>query len=187
MTDPEKFTAAVKPRIVADRNFRHSESCDIEFSGHFHADDAASRFERDFFEYLAAEEPEVAVHIANRKLKSESHGSPVHFANDDAVPRIRAFYFVAIDQIDVRPEFGEKIVNFADVVLSVAVGVEDEVLCGVGESGNQCRAITTIGFVVNDSQEWQFLTEVFQNFPGIVFAPVVDNKHFEIVSHPANF
>jgi hypothetical protein len=41
--------------------------------------------------------------------------------------------------------------------------------------------------MVDDSQEWQFLSEVFQYFPGIVFAPVVDNNHFEIVSHPANF
>ena len=81
---------------------------------------------------------------------------------------IRAFYFVAIDQIDVGPEFGKKIVHFADVVLTVAVGVEDEVLCGVRESGNQRRAISSIGFVVDHAQEWQFLTETFQYFPGIV-------------------
>jgi hypothetical protein len=187
VTDPEKFAAAMKPGIVADRNLRHSKSCDVEFPGHFHADDAAARFERDLFKYLAPEEPEVAVDIANRKPKGESHGSPVQFADDDAVPRIRAFYFVAIDQVDVRPEFGKKIVDFADVVLSVAVGVKDEVLCGAGESRDQSRAISSIGFVVDNPQEWQFLTESFQYFPGIVFAPVVYNNHFEIVSHPANF
>jgi hypothetical protein len=187
VTDPEEFTAAMKSRVVADRDLRHSESCDVEFPGHFHADNAAARFERNLFEYLAAEEPKVAVDIANRKPKGKPHGSPVHFANDDAVPRIRTFDFIAIDQIDVRPEFGEKIMDFADVVLSVAVGVKDEVLCGVAEPRNQCRTISPIGFVVDDSQERQFLTEVFQYFSGIVSAPVVYNNHFEIVSHPANF
>jgi hypothetical protein len=77
--------------------------------------------------------------------------------------------------------------DFADIVLSIAVGVEDEILRGVGEARNQRRAIATIGFVVDDSQEWQFLAEVFEYFSGTVFAPVVDNNHFEIVSHPANF
>jgi hypothetical protein len=187
VTYPEKFTAAMKSRIVANRDLRHSKSCDIEFPGHLYADYAASRFERDLFKYLAAEETEVAVHVANRELKGKSHGSPVHFADDDAVPRIGAFHFVAIDQIDVRPEFGEKIMDFADIVLPIAVGVEDEILRGVGEARNQRRAIATIGFVVDDSQEWQFLAEVFEYFSGTVFAPVVDNNHFEIVSHPANF
>jgi hypothetical protein len=187
VTYPEKFTAAMKSRIVAYRDLRHSKSCDIEFSGHLHADYAASRFERDLFKYLAAKKPEVAVHVANREPEGKPHGSPVHFANDDAVPRIRAFYLVPVDQINVRSKFGEQIMDFPDIVLSIAVGVKDEVFGRVGESRDQCRAISPVGFVVDDSQEWQFLAEVFEYFSGTVFAPVVDNNHFEIVSHPANF
>jgi len=187
VTDPEELAAAMKARIMAYRNLRHPESCDFEFPGHFHADYAAFRFECDLFKYLAAEEPEVTIHVANRQLKGKSHASPVQFANDDAVPRIGTFYFVAINQIDVGTKLGEKIMNLANIVLSITVGIEDEVLCGGGKPCNQCRAISAIGFVVDDSQEWQFLTEVFQYFPGIVFAPVVYNNHFEIVSHPANF
>jgi hypothetical protein len=187
VTDPEKLAAAMEAGIVADRDLRHPKSCNVEFSGHFHADDAASRFECDLFKYLAAEEPEVAVHVAYRQLKSESHGSPIHFADENAIPRIRTFHLVAIDEIDAGPKFSEQIMNFANIVLAISVGVEDEVLCGAGEPRNQCRAISTVGFVVDDSQEWQFLTEGFQYFPGIVLAPVVYNNHFEIVSHPANF
>ena len=177
----------MKSRVVADRDFRHSKSRDIEFPCHFHANDAAARFECDLFEYLAPEEPEVAVHVANRELKGESHGSPVHFANDDAVPRIRTFNFIAIDQIDIRPEFSEEVMDFTDIILSIAVGVEDEVPGGAGEPRNQRSAISPVGFVVDYFQVWQFPPEVFQNFPGIVLAPVVHDDYFEIVSHPANF
>jgi hypothetical protein len=177
----------MKSRIVAYRNLRHSKSSDVEFPSHFHADYAAFRFECDLFKYLAAEDPEVTIHVANGQLKGKSHASPVQFANDDAIPRIRTLYFVAINQIDVRTKLGEKIMNLANIVLSVTVGIEDEILSGAGESRNQCRAISPIGFMVDDSQEWQFLSEVFQYFPGIVFAPVVDNNHFEIVGYLANF
>ena len=87
----------------------------------------------------------------------------------------------------MRAEFGQEVMDFPDIVLSVTVGVKDEVSGGVCESGNQRCAISAIGFVVKHTQVRKLLTEVFQYFPGIVFAPVVNNDHFEIVSHPANF
>ena len=187
VTDPKKLAAAMKPRVVAYRNFGHSKSGDVEFPCHFHADYAAFRFECYLSEYLAAEEPEVTIHVANGQLKGKPHASPVQFANQDPVPRIRTFYFVAINQVDVWTKLGEKIMNLANIVLSITIGIEDEVLCSAGEARYQCGAIPSIVFVVDDSQERQFLTEVFQYFPGIVFAPVVYNDHLEIVGHPANF
>ena len=187
MPDTEELAGAMEPRIVTDGNLGHAASGKLEFPGHFHTDDAASRFQCDLLENVAAEETEVAVHVSNRESKDEAHAAPVHFADDDAVPGVRALHFVAVDQVDVRPKFGEKIVNLTDIVLSVAIGVEDDVLCGVSEAGNQRGAITPISVVVDDAQETQLHTETFQNFPGFVSAPVVDNEHFEIVCHLAHF
>ena len=65
VTDTEELAAAMQSRVVADGNFGHPESCNIEFSRHFHADDAATRFQSDSLKDLPSEEAEVAVDVAN--------------------------------------------------------------------------------------------------------------------------
>jgi hypothetical protein len=151
MPDPEKLTRTMKTGVMTDRNFSHSESRDIEFPRHFHADDAAPRLESNSLEYVSAEQTEVAIHISNREAKRESHRAPVHLSDNDAVPRVGAFYFEAIHQVDIRTEFGKKIVNLADIVLPITVGIKDEIFCRVGETGNERSSITAVGFVVNDT------------------------------------
>jgi len=187
VADSEELAAAMQPWVVTDGNLSHSESGNIELPGHLDTDDAASGFQGDPLEDLPSEKAEIAIDVPNGELKCKPHGPAIQLSNHNAIPCVRAFHLEAIDEIDVWPEFGQEIVDFAHIVLSIAVGVEDEIFGGVIECGNQRSPISAIGFMVDYAQEWKLLAEVFQYFPGIVFAPVVDNDHFEIVSHPANF
>src|SRR5438477_11866473 len=131
MPHAKKFAAAMQPRIMADRYFLHSEAGLLEFPGHLYTDHTATRFQFDVFEYLTAEQAEVAIDIADGEMKCPPHHAPVSCADPNAVPRIGTSDLEAIDEIDIRTELGEQIMHFANVVLAVAVRVEDQVLACV--------------------------------------------------------
>src|SRR5262245_45859264 len=98
---------------MAHGYFNHSESCQFEFLGHLDTDDTASGFQRNPFEDVAPEEPEVAIDIANRKSKCPAHRAAVGEADPDSIPCIGAFDLVAVDEIDIRPELCEQVVKLA--------------------------------------------------------------------------
>ena len=72
--------------------------------------------------------------------------------------------------------------NLANVVLAIAVGVEDEILARVLEAGDQRRSISEIALVVDHAQERQFRGHAIKDCACFVLASVVDDQHLEIVS-----
>src|SRR5262245_13721909 len=96
--------------VMGNRYLDHSETGQFELLGHFDANDAASGFQGNTIEDIPAEKPEIAIHVAYRKPEYPSHRAPVHGADPDAIPSIRAFDFVSIDEIDVRFEVRQKVV-----------------------------------------------------------------------------
>src|SRR4051812_12097874 len=103
---------------------------------------------------MTAEEAEIAVNIANLQLENEPHGCPVGRPDPDAIPSIGPFYFIAIDEVDRGFQLRQQIVHFADIVLAVTIGIEDEVFLGIHETGNQRSPVSQVSFVVNDTNKW---------------------------------
>ncbi len=149
---PEELAPAIHPRIMANRNLDHSKSRQFEFFGHFNADDTTSGLEGNGIEDVTAEKPKIAIDVANRQAEHPSHRAPVCGADPDAIPGVGAFDFVTVDKINVGREFGQEIVHFAHVVLAIAIRIEDEIFLDVCETGNQCRSVAEISFVMNHSQ-----------------------------------
>ena len=179
----EELASAVKTRIVTDRYFHHAEAGFVEFSGHLHADHTTGRFEIDHVEYLSANETEIAIHIADRERKRKSHGAPICGADQDAVPGVGALDLVAIDEVDIRSQLGEQIMDFTDIVLAVPIRIKDQLFAGVLESGNESGAIPLIVRMVDGAYKGKFSSEPVSNGPCLVLAPVVDDEYFEVISN----
>jgi hypothetical protein len=88
---------------------------------------------------VPADEPEVAVDVPDREPEEPAREPVIGAADDDAVERIGAPDLVAVDEVGplaLLPEEGQ----LADVVLGVAVGVEDEVLGRGAEAAREGAA-----------------------------------------------
>src|SRR3954467_1498364 len=103
------------------------------------------------------------------------------------MPSIRTFYLVTVHKIDSWSKCPQQIVYLSYVVLTVTVGIEDEVLFRARESRDQRGAVSEIALVVDDAQERQFSTQRLEDFSRLVPASVVDNKNLEIISHRSDF
>src|SRR5262245_41827816 len=167
-------------RVMRHGYLGHPEAGLFELLGHFDTDDTTSGFQSNLFENVAAEESEVAVDVADRQSECPPHRAPIQGSYPDPIPRIGALDLVSIDQIDVRLEVGQKIVKFADVVLAVSVGVEDQVFPGVAETCDQGCAVTEVSLMMDNSQKRQFYSELIENRACFVLASVVNDEHLEI-------
>src|SRR5262249_46646834 len=159
----------------------------VELSGHFHADHTAFRLESDGVEDVSSKKSEIAIDIAKRQVECPAHHTTVHRADKDAIPRIRPLHLIAVDEIDARGQLGEQIVNFADIILSIAVGIENEVLAGIGEARNQSRSVPKISRVMNDAQKRHLGSKPVENRAGLIFTAVVDDQDFKVVGHFLHF
>src|SRR5688572_17961011 len=137
------------PRVMTNRNLEHSESSLFELFGHLNTDHTAPGFQGYGFEDITAKKAEVAVDVPNGNPECPSHGSAVNFADANAIPCIGALHLVTIHEIDAGCEASQEIVQFADVVLSVAVGVENQILSSILEARDQSRAIAEISFMMD--------------------------------------
>src|SRR5438874_11676476 len=178
---PEEFTPAMQSRVMAHRNHDHPKSRQFEFFGHFNADHTASGFEGNRIEDMTAEQAEIAVDVANRQAKNPAHRAAVRSSDPDAIPGVGAYDLVTMHEIDVRTEFRKQIVHFADIVLAVAVGVEDQILLRVLEAGNQRSTVAEVPLVMNHAQVWQLDGEPIEDLARLVFAAVIDHQHFEVI------
>ena len=168
-------------------NLDHSEAGLFKFLGHFNTDHTASRLQRDRVENISTKETKVAINVADRKPEYESHRAPVRCADPNAIPGIRALHFVTVDQVYVGFENGQQVVKFPNIVLTVAIGVKNEIFFGVLKSADERRSISQIALVMNDTEEWQFDREPIQHDTGFILASIIDNQDFEIIGDFAEF
>src|SRR5262245_10801804 len=122
---------------------------------------------------MAAKETKIAVHVPNREAENPTHALPIHGADPDAIPGIRAFDFVTVDEVDIGLELRQQTVKFADVILTIAIGVENEILLGVLESADQRCPVSQIVFVMDDAKKRQLDGKPIKNDGCLVFASVV--------------
>ncbi len=92
-----------------------------------------------------------------------------------------AFEFVAVDEANVGGKGGEEEGEFADVVLAVAVGVEEEILGGGGEAAAEGTAVAAVDFVGDDAELGAVLgLQIGEDGSGGVGTAVVDDDDFEV-------
>lgn len=187
MPHAEELASPVHSRVMRNRNLDHSEAGFFKFFGHFNADHTASGLQRDRVENIPTKETKVAVDVADRKPKYESHRPPVPSADPNAIPRISALHFVSVDQVDIGFENGQQVVEFPNIVLTITIGVKNQIFPGVLKSADERRPISQIAFVMNHTKEGQFDGEPIEYGAGFVLASIVNNQDFEIGGDFADF
>ena len=123
--DAEELRAAVLAGEVGDGEFNHLHAGAFEHGDEFDADGAAGGAEGFAGEERAADEAEIAINVAEADAEEEAGELVIDGADDFAVPGIVAGDFVAVDEADFGGDGVEKCWEVSDVVLAVAVGVED--------------------------------------------------------------
>src|SRR5687768_13330645 len=159
---------------MTHRYFRHPKPGLIELPGHFHADDTARGLELHDIKDLLSNQAEVAVHIANRQCKSETHGPAICGADQNAIPGVGSLYFVAVDEIDIGAHLSQEVVDLTNIVLSVTIGVEDQFLLRIRETRDERGAISAIPRVVNRANERQFRREPVRDHASLVLASIIN-------------
>jgi len=172
---------------MRNRNLDHSEAGLFKFLGHFNADHTASGLQRDRVENIATKKTKVAVDVADRKPEDESHRAPVRGPDPNAIPRICSLHFVSVDQVDIGFENGQQIVEFSNIVLTITIGVKNQIFSGVFKPADERRPISQIAFMMNHTKEGQLDRESIEHGAGFILASIVNNQDFEIVGDFADF
>src|ERR1041385_942475 len=76
--------------------------------------------------------------------------------------------------------------HLSNVILAVAVRVENEFLLRVLKARDQRRSVAEVLFVMNYAQARPFPRETVQDGAGFAFAAITDHQHFEIVGYFAH-
>ena len=81
------------------------------------------------------DKPEIAVDIPNRKMKQNARQFTVETARDLPVQRIRPRDFITIDYFAIFRHYAQQVRQLTNIVLAVTVGVKDQFLARVSETG----------------------------------------------------
>src|SRR5262252_9058185 len=120
---PEELRPAVHARIVMHAHFLHATAADLQLAHQFDADRTTGRGEVDLVQQLAADQPVIAIDIANADAKEQARAEVVDAADPYAMCRIMALQLVTVDQTGAGLYQCEQARQFPDIVLAVAIGV----------------------------------------------------------------
>src|SRR5262249_44316209 len=129
----EELALAIGAEEMMHRHLDDLEATLFDARHHLNSDTAAIAFQRKALQDVASKQPKVAVDVAEVQAKPPAHKVVVCAANDLAVQRIVALELPALDDIHVGSEAGIQLGQLGRIVLSVAVGVENQVLGGQRE------------------------------------------------------
>src|SRR5262245_37842289 len=161
----------------------HVAAAQLQLADQFDANGAAGRDELNAVQQRAANEAIVAIDVANADAEKQPRAEVVYVTDPDPMRRIVALELVAVHQSGLRRDPFEQQRQLADIVLSIAIGIENELLCGRGESAAQRAAIAAIARVGYDAEPWAMHPlQLFEDFGGVVVTAVVDYDHF-VVRH----
>ncbi len=167
--------------VVRHGDLDDAGAAGFELADELDTDGSAGGLQVGALEEGSADEAEVAIDVAKADAEQEAGELVIAGADDDAVPRVLTADLVAVDEADIGPNGVEEFGQFTDIVLTVAIGVEDKLLGGGGEAGAEGAAIAAILRVRNDAEPGAVhIAKGLEDFAGIVGTAVVDDDDFEI-------
>ena len=135
----------------------------------------------DALQQGAADEAVIAIDIADADAEEKAGAEVVGLADPDAVGGVVAFQLEAVDEAGIGADQIEQAGQLGDIVLAVAIGVEDEVLGGGVKAAAQGAAVAAILGMGDDAQAGAILgAQLIENGGGIVVAAIVDHDDFVI-------
>ena len=180
--ETEELAPAIEAWIVMYRNLTHAKATAFDTTDEFNRDAATNRGENETVEDILPNKPEVAIDVTRFESEDFAHELAVRPTNCRAIPRIAAFHFPALNHVVIGSEFCEKVGQFARIVLTVTICVEDQVLGGSPKATLKSSPVTSIAVVSDDSQGPANALELIKDRRGAILAAIVDDDDLEIVS-----
>ncbi len=165
------------------RHFRKTVSEILEFFDHLKTNSACGAFQGDFLEYFTADQPEITIHIPKFKTKRDFDNVVVQTSNHHPDPGVMPRDLVPIDYVHIFADGFRQIDQLHWVILSVAIGIEDPILSGIGKPRPQRAAVPLIRGMMNHFQLRVSRGKLFEDRRGVVGAAIVGNNNFVIIRH----
>lgn len=105
----------------------------------------------------------------------------IEISQYNPVSRIRTVNFKPRYRIHIWSQLRKECSQFSNVLLAIAVRVEDQVFDRVIKSTLQCCAVTEIAGMPNHPQSGKLFTEKFQDLRSCVGAPIIHHNNFKIL------
>src|ERR1019366_6896546 len=161
--------------------FHHPAARHFQLAHQFHADGAAGGSQMDPLQERAPDQTIIAIDIADADAEQQPRAEVVGLADPDAVRRIATFQLVAVHQAGIGAHQFQQARQFADIVLAVAIGIEDEFLGGRLEPAAQRAAIAAILWMRDHAQAGTIqAAQSFQHGGRVIATAVVDHDDFVI-------
>src|ERR1039458_8338121 len=141
----------MQPGIVVYADLRHQPAAQFQLADQFDADGSAGGTEVNLVQQLATNQTVVAVDVADPNAEEQARAEIVDVADPDAVSRVVALQLVAVDQPGLRRYELEQAGQLADIVLAVAIRIENKFPGGSGEARTERAAIPPVFRVCFDA------------------------------------
>src|SRR5262245_62429742 len=149
---PEELRLAVDAPVVVHADLGEAGAGVLELAHELDADDTGGVDQFDTVERTPPDEAEVAVGVADVQAEEERDEAVVHATNDTAEHAVCSAQLEALDDVDVVGRVPHEELQLSGIELSVAVGVEDPLLAGVGEARQQGAAVPPVLGVRYDAE-----------------------------------
>ncbi len=110
------------------RDFGEAESSILKFLHQLQADRSVRRFQIDHIKDRPTQQAEIAINIAQLETKHQLHEMMIEAPDNDAVHRIGAADLIAVHNVDPWLHLRHQQLEFAWVILRVAIGIKDQIL-----------------------------------------------------------
>jgi hypothetical protein len=134
----------VEAWIVVYTDLDDTKRQKFQFPHQFHTDGSTGRAEPNVVEQAATYQSVVTVDVTDSDLKQKPSECVISTADQNPVPRVLPLELVAIHQPDVRRHLFQQPRKLEHIVLTVTVGVEDQVFLRCVETCSESPAIASI-------------------------------------------
>src|ERR1039457_2823210 len=177
--DSKELRRPVLARIMVHSDLRHVAAAEFQFAHQFDANRAAGGGQVDLFEQIAADQPVIAIDVADADAEQQARAKIVNISDPDAMGRVVPIELVAVHQPRVGTHEFQQSRKFADIVLPVAIGVEHEFFARCGEPAAQRASVAAVLWVSDDPQKRAMLLhKLLQHLGRLVPAAVIYHDDF---------
>jgi hypothetical protein len=165
---------------MMNRNFFDPETRPFNLSHQFRADGSARECQRDRLQHVPAQQTKIAIDVPNPEAEKQPDQAMKRPPEQATMKRIGASDLVTVHDVNALPESRQQVAQFTDVVLPVAVGIEDKRLGRGLESASQSTPVSPVLGMPDDSQGGKLPLHPLHDVWGIVGASIVNDDHLEI-------
>ena len=177
----KKLRLTVPARIMMDRNFSKNRSRDAQLTDQLYANSTTRFDERNPIHRRAAYQTKITINVTDRKAKQISSHFVVDCSGRSSIAIVLTFYLISVDYVNPFGHQRDKQSQLVNVVLPIAVRVENQISGRVLETRPQRRSIALVLYVMNYLHMRGCARQFVRDGAAVVGAAVINQDHFIVI------